>query len=95
MVEGMEKDYTSLIEKLHFYSEQVEDSSLKQLLIEASQAISDLSDFSIDLIDSDGNVLYSISDSEGKQIMLKAVDDFIQNINSAGNASGRFLNNVE
>lgn len=78
MDESIEKDYKPLISELISYSEKDVDQELKDLLIEASSAIESLSDFTINLVDIDGTHIYSIPDMQVKQIMVKAVDSFIQ-----------------
>lgn len=80
MENDLEKDYKPLIAKLSEVAEELKETNAEigDLLLEAAEAIEALSDFSLDLVDIDGTVIYTIPDGQVKSIMAKSVDDFIQ-----------------
>lgn len=85
--EGIQKDYKPLIAELRSSAEEIKDSQpkLSDLLSEAAISIESLSDFSIDLVDLDGTIIYTVPDEQVKMIMVRAMDDFIQNAISSRN----------
>lgn len=78
MEQDLEKDYKPIIAGLRAYAETVSDAETKNLLLEASNDLEALSDFSLNLVDVDGTLIYTIPDAQVKKIMVRAVDDFIQ-----------------
>lgn len=69
-----------LISELNERSKVTEDKELQILLTKASEALTALSDFSINLVSPEGDLLLEISDEQAREIMFQAVDNFVQTL---------------
>ena len=81
-MQEIQKDFKPLVAKLREFADtenlsDIDEDELRSVLREASQDIENLCDFSINLVDDDGNVIFQISDEQSRELMFTAVDSFI------------------
>lgn len=88
-MEESKEDFSKIVANLKELAARTRNSSvrligdinlddLEQVLIEASEAIENLVDLSINLVDKDGNIIFQIPDEYVRMWMFDAVDAFIK-----------------
>lgn len=80
MDEPTVNEVQQLIERLNIQAEKTDDEELKTLLVHASGALTALSDFSINLVSPEGDLILAITDEQAREIMFQAVDNFVQTL---------------